>query len=144
MVLNRGEAPLEVTVTLFDLADNTHDSWVVRDIWQQADLGVAVGSLHVTVPAHGVRFLRMRPQAPPPYPPCPAGFTAHPPGYWHNLELVVKASTVAACAAKCSSGPACKAFEVFLGAGYPGACYNFGHNLTAPFTPAETVTCVKA
>ena len=87
--------------------------------------------LTVTVPAHGVRLLRMWPHAPPPprpppppgppppHPPCPAGFTAHAAGYWHNLDLRTKASTVAACAAEC--GPGCAAFEVFVGSGYPGA-----------------------
>jgi hypothetical protein len=34
-----------VGVTLYDLADNTHDSWVVRDVWAQSDLGVAAGRL---------------------------------------------------------------------------------------------------
>ena len=148
MVLNRGDAPLSVVVLLYDLADNTHNSWEVRDVWAQADLGVAVTSLTVVVPPHGVRLLRMRPQVPPPpppHPPCPADFAAHAAGYWRNTDYLGRGpGTVAACAAKCRNSTAeCAAFEVFVGDGYPGECYNFLSNLTLPFTAAESVTCVK-
>ena len=125
----------------------------MRDIWAHDDLGVATRSLLVTVPAHGVRLLRMRPHMPapprppappgppPPHPPCPSGYNAHTAGYWHNLDFMMKASTVAACAAKC--GKDCAAFEIFIGSGYPGDCYNFLANMTLPFTASESVTCVK-
>ena len=36
----------------------------------------------------------------------------------------------------------CVAFEVFLGAGYPGQCYLFLGNMSLPFTASESVTCV--
>ena len=39
-MLNRGDAPASATVSLYDLSDNTCNSWVVRDIWTQTDLGV--------------------------------------------------------------------------------------------------------
>jgi alpha-galactosidase len=155
MVLNRGETRLNVTVLLYDLADNTYNRWVVRDIWAKADLGVATNSLRVEVPPHGVRLFRMQPHVrplpsppgpPPPHPSCPADFSSHAGGYWHNLEFMGKGTgTVAECAAKCrnSTTKDCVAFEVFLGGGYPGDCYNFLRSMSPPFTVAQSVTCVK-
>ena len=156
MVLNRGETSLNVSVIMYDLADNTHNSWVVRDIWAKADLGVATNSLRVEVPAHRVRMFRMQPHAPrsppppgppgplPPHPPCPADFTSHSGGYWHNLEFMGKASgTVAECAAKCRDTSDCVAFEIFVGNGYPGDCYTFLRSMSPPFTAAQSLTCVK-
>ena len=140
-------AQLSVSVTLYDLADSTHNTWEVRDIWNHSDLGVASGSLQVDVPPHGVRFLRMKPRQPPLRPPCPADFAPHTGGYWHNLAVQGKApedGTIDECAALCrNSTDGCVAFEVFVGSGYPGQCYNFMHTLEAPFTPAQSVTCTK-
>ena len=156
MVFNRGVAALNVSVVLYDLADNTHATWAVRDVWKRADLGVSSDLLVVEVPPHGVRLLRMRPQQPappppppappPPHPPCPPEFAPHAGGYWHNTDYLGKTpGTVAECAAKClsHSSDACVAFEVFIGAGYPGQCYNFLHNMSLPFTSSESVTCVR-
>lgn len=152
MVFNRGDAPASVSVLLYDLADNTHNSWAARDVWAHADLGVATGTLEVTVPSHGVRLLRMRPQGPappsppspaPPHPPCPSEFSPHAGGYWHNTDFVGRApGTVDECALKCRGSADCVAFEVFLGAGYPGQCYLFLGNMSLPFTASESVTCV--
>jgi alpha-galactosidase len=152
MVLNRGEAPLTVTVELYDLADNTADSWAVRDVWAMHDLGVATGSLAVDVPAHGVRLLRMRPpppppppSPPPPTPACPPDFASHAAGYWHNTDFIGRApGTVEECAATCRNSTGnCVAFEIFIGNGYPGQCYNFLNSTEAPFTASASVTCVK-
>jgi hypothetical protein len=154
MVLNRGDTLQSVTVLLYDLADNTYDSWAVRDVWAQADLGVSTHTLVVVVPPHGVRLLRMYPQVPvpptppgppPPHPPCPSDFIPHVGGYWQNKDFLGRTpGTVAECAAKCRSSTSdCVAFEVFIGAGYPGQCYNFLNTMSFPFTASESVTCIK-
>jgi hypothetical protein len=54
-VFNRGDAPASVTVLLYDLADNSHNSWAVRDLWARHDLDAATQTLTVDVPGHGVR-----------------------------------------------------------------------------------------
>ena len=61
MVLNRGDAEGRFAVDLFDLSDNTHNTWSVRDVWAMADLPVATAQLVLTVPAHGARLMRMKP-----------------------------------------------------------------------------------
>lgn len=163
MVLNRGDAPASVTVTLYDLSDNTHDTWDVRDIWAHADLGVSTTSLVVQVPGHGVRLLRMRPHTaeppPPPAPPlaCPSGYQPHVGGFWANTypcpqkgtqpchEDSVNA-TAPACAAKCSGAAGCVAFELF-GDGVPWqptACYIFLEAMQPPFQAnAQSFTCTR-
>ena len=79
MALNRGDAAVNVTITLLDLGlaldDWPHHSWSARDVWAKSDLGVFtdamshsrhdswhyVHGMTVVVPAHGVRLLRMVP-----------------------------------------------------------------------------------
>lgn len=121
MVLNRGEAPLTVVVELYDLGDNTRNTFAVRDIWSREALGVRSGSLSVDVPAHGVRFLHLSP--PPPPPSCatpstaPTGFAlAAERGYYSNASTMVSKGNVSivACAALCASDASCVAFHVFF------------------------------
>ena len=155
MVLNRGESNTSVTLLMEDVGDSMHTTYGVRDLWAKANLsaGPVVKEVALTVPSHGVRMLRLWPMKPAPAPspapspppgprpPCPAGFQNHTSGFWSNLKIGAKHSTVAECATTCTDG--CVAFEVFLGAGYPGQCYTFMHTLGLPFTAAECATCVK-
>eukprot|EP01050_Picozoa_sp_SAG11_P009543 SAG11_NODE_907_length_6599_cov_13.219231_1_plen_502_part_00 len=159
MVLNRGEQPVRVAVLMYDLGDNTHDTFAVRDIWARADLSIWTGSLSVAVPAHGVRLLRMTPHPPPPphppspphppppHPPCPAGFSSHASGFWEvggrPPSQPMLNATVEECAAKCAKDDAA-AFEVFLSsAAGRGECYTF-LSTAAPFKAnPECVTCVR-
>jgi alpha-galactosidase len=151
MVLNRGDTPLTVSVELYDLGENLYDTYAVRDVWLRADLGVKTGTLQVSVPAHGVRLLRVQPPAPPappvPTPPCPpTDFTPNAGGYWRNAIPVGSTTngTVGGCAAACrSSAKDCVAFEVFVGDGYPGQCYHFLNSMSPPFTASASVTCIK-
>ena len=155
MVLNRGEANASMTLLMEDVGDSLHTTYRVRDLWLKANLSgePAVTRLVVDVPAHGVRLLRLWPMTPapppaplppPPHPPCPADFAAHTAGYWHNLDpLGGHFSNVSECAVDCRTKKACVAFEVFLGSGYPGQCYNFLNTMSLPFTVADSVTCVK-
>ena len=171
MVLNRGEINLTLVVNAEDVGDSMHAHYSVRDLWQHknltmttvatsrqrrgryaaADAATSAG-VQLTVPAHGVRMLRMwptqpppPPPPPPPHPPCPAGFEANgQAGYWKNLELRPTVLTVDGCGAACNSVGGCVAFELYL-APPPSAnnCYIFLAHLQDPFTPnAQSVTCL--
>ena len=127
-----------------------------RDLWAKANLSAVplVRDVTLTVAGHGVRLLRLWPQAPaapppplppPPHPPCPVDFAPHSAGYWNNTEFLAKTpGTVVACAAACRKTEECVAFEVYLGSGYPGQCYNFLSAMSLPFTASACVTCVTA
>ena len=58
VLLNRGEAPTQVTVNFADAGLSGTVS--VRDLRARADRGTAEGSYTATVPAHGTAFLRLR------------------------------------------------------------------------------------
>ena len=156
MVLNRGEADTNVTVPLEDVGDSLHTSFTARDLWARANLSQAPlqGSVVLTVPAHGVRFLRLWPVVPPPVH-CPADFTLYTTaGYWDNTDPCphndfnnctrdAANGTVTLCAAKCRATGGCVAFEVpAMREGM--ACYLFLNEMTPPFTANEgATTCVR-
>ena len=156
MVLNRGETPLTVIVDLYDLGDSTESTWAARDLWDHTDLRVFSRSMAVSVPAHGVRLLRMRPQVPsPPTPPqaCPAGFSTHAPGLWSNPQPCghypapanctatdTANGTAVLCGKKCKATEGCLAFEVFQGS--PATCHTFVGSLAPPFTPEPAAACL--
>jgi hypothetical protein len=135
-----------------------HDAYHVRDLWQRRNLSVTTTAgghraLNLSVPAHGVRMLRLWP-APPPS--CPSGFEPHASGYWANPSCAHGTSgenctrdhangTLPACGEKCiAASPDCVAFEVFDSGAADAACYLFLQPLTAPFTPnSECFTCVR-
>lgn len=58
VLLNRGEAPTEMTVNFADAGLEGEVS--VRDLRARADRGTATGSYTTTVPAHGTAFLKLR------------------------------------------------------------------------------------
>jgi alpha-galactosidase len=60
-LLNRSAAPAEITAW-FHRAGIIADSVLVRDLWAHADLGAFRREYKVTVPAHGVVMLRVRPK----------------------------------------------------------------------------------
>ncbi len=57
-LLNRGEAPAEMTVNFADTG--LKGDIAIRDLRARADRGTATGSYTVTVPAHGTAFLKLR------------------------------------------------------------------------------------
>lgn len=144
MVFNRGNVSLPmVPVNAQDIGDSMGQSYEVRDVWAHADLPMFTTIMHVAVPAHGVRLLRVRAPAARACP--PTGFAAHESGYWSNLtpatgDLVN--NTVALCATKCTKTAACRAFELYDS---PSACYIFLDQLVQPFVAnADCLTCVVA
>lgn len=164
MVLNRGDAPAAVTVMLDDIGDALTVRWSARDLWAHQDLGAVTHSFQVTVPAHGVKLLRMSPIAPipppspspPPPPVCPTGFTPHARGHWSNYmpappycpyptptnctTMDTANNTAPLCALKCKNTAGCLAFEVYAS----DACYVFLHVLEDPFVLVDTcLTCVR-
>lgn len=162
MVLNRGDSPLEVGIQLMDLGDSMYETYEARDLWERSDVGVFTAVMNVVVPAHGVRFLRMRrhspvpPPPPPPAPSCPEGYSAHAHGLWSNPEPCghypdVNCTTadkdtvnvtVSKCAKKCELTAGCLAFEIWQVA--PKACFVFIGELKQPFIPAaDCFTCVR-
>jgi hypothetical protein len=177
MVLNRGTTNATVNLAWEDVGDSMATAYAVRDLWQHVNLtvpvapqrtGRAVGraagrapalarGIELNVPPHGVRMLRLWPEAPPPPPTCPTGFTPHPAGYWFNTDPCPNNvwsnctadntnTTVAACTAKCVSVDGCVAFELYV-IGVPveeRSCYIFLHSLEPPFTAsAQSLTCVR-
>jgi hypothetical protein len=145
MLLNRGNTSQSLPLLMEDVGDSLHTTYSVRDVWQGADVGQVVGAMKLTVPAHGVRLLRLTPLAPAPPPHCLPGFTAKTPsGFWRNTGPAdYENNTVAECTAKCETTISCMALEVYQ-PGF-GACYNFLDSLELPFTliNADSITCVK-
>jgi hypothetical protein len=150
-------------------------SFAVRDVWARKDVGnFSQRFVAPSVPPHGNAFLRLRAIPPPPPPSCPAGYTAHTPGFWPKMPShpchggdcdMTNATcstggkcqfgvTVNECAKQCDDGPLphgidpslkCSAFEVFAPAG-ASACFNFYGALdSGGFTPDQSCfACVKA
>ena len=155
LVLNRNNGP-ESVYTRLDFAalvggnsdtgsraDAATSQYTVRDVQEEADLGVACGHVDLTLAPHQSAFLRLTRQpgsckpappahsctpptspTPPPTPaPCPtpsvvpAGFAVHTPhGYYSNPVGDNKGTlSITACAALCASaGSGCAAFHVFF------------------------------
>jgi hypothetical protein len=165
LLFNRLNSTIDITLNFEDVNDTSKRCWNVRDLWQGSDLGrmrdtfVAAG-----VPPHGCRLLRLSngsvcaPPPPAPLPACPAGFSAHAGGYWHNTDPCNSNFTRCAedhtntttimCGQRCSETDGCVAFELFLGRGTGAAsraCYIFLEQMQPPFTKCDghCVTCVK-
>jgi alpha-galactosidase len=60
-LLNRSEAPSEISVSWTDIGYPESVSSSVRDLWDGKDLGLKKGSYSTTVPSHGVVVLRIVP-----------------------------------------------------------------------------------
>ena len=58
ILLNRGTAKAEITITNDDLGWEENDKFTVYDIWQHRNLGVFTGKYSAVVEAHGVMFGR--------------------------------------------------------------------------------------
>ena len=62
-LFNRSDAPLDIRVTLSDLASAS--SWSIRDLWRKEDAGSHQKQYTAKqVPSHGVQFIRATPLAP--------------------------------------------------------------------------------
>ena len=59
-LLNRSDTTARITAWFRRTGVRT-DSALVRDLWTHADVGIFRGQDADTVPAHGVRMLRVRP-----------------------------------------------------------------------------------
>jgi alpha-galactosidase len=168
MVLNRAATNQTMHVALEDIGDPYVTHYAIRDMWARKNLSSVptmaqmgyqtfniVPTLLLTVPAHGVRFLRMWPlppaptpapsppaTPPPPIPPpaCPSGFNSHAAGYWHNPFPCGLSSganctedttniTAPLCAQKCKSFGTCVGFEIYSKL----ACWLFLGKLQEPF-----------
>ena len=114
----------------------------------KANLTVEFKAAHTTV----------GPQPPPPTPPpppqvCPAGWVAHPAGFWQNpwpcglsgtpgCHVDYANVSMDACAHKCVLTKGCLGFEVYQV--LPKACYLFVDELKLPFIPnPDCATCVR-
>jgi alpha-galactosidase len=60
-LLNRGEAPSQITVSWTDVGYPQSLSITVRDLWEKKDLGAMKGSYSATVPVHGAVVVRLMP-----------------------------------------------------------------------------------
>ena len=146
MVFNRGTESVNTEVLLSDLGDSMQSTFFVRDLWAHQDLGIVSGSLKVTLPAHGVKFLKMTPP-PPPVGDCPSGWEQHVAGVWSNptpcgvypvpdscVERDNENNTAELCVHKCASTPGCQAFEVFPSTS-SNQCWLFVGEVKQPFVP---------
>ena len=61
ILLNRGSAGTDISVSWEDLAYPAHLSATVRDLWAKKDLGKSTGTFSATVPPHAVVMLRITP-----------------------------------------------------------------------------------
>jgi len=61
ILLNRGNAEQEITVTWDELGYPDHISAGVRDLWQHKDLGKFTGKFSSLVPSHGVVMVTVKP-----------------------------------------------------------------------------------
>jgi len=59
-LFNRGETATQVRAKWSDLG--LKGAQIVRDLWRQQDVGVFEGQFMVSVPRHGVAFVRLRPK----------------------------------------------------------------------------------
>lgn len=141
MVFNRGEVPLSaVPINAQDIGDSMSMNYEVRDVWSHQDLPPFANWMHVAVPAHGVRLLRVRTQTTS----CPTGFTVHQRGYWGNPTPAAATGgdtvnkTSALCGMKCTKTAGCKGFELYESQ----ACYIFLNELQKPFVEdSDCFTC---
>jgi alpha-galactosidase len=61
VLLNRGSAEQEITVSWQDLGYPNHLSGAVRDLWQHKELGKFTGKFSGTVASHGVVMVTVKP-----------------------------------------------------------------------------------
>jgi alpha-galactosidase len=61
ILLNRGPADTDISVSWEDLGYPAHLSAGVRDLWAKKDLGKSTGTFSAKVPSHGVVMLRVTP-----------------------------------------------------------------------------------
>jgi alpha-galactosidase len=61
ILLNRGAADADISVSWEDLGYPAHLSAAIRDLWAKKDLGKSTGAFSAKVPSHGVVMLRVTP-----------------------------------------------------------------------------------
>jgi len=71
-LFNRGETDTTMVARWPELG--LSHTQIVRDLWRQADLGIADGQFRAAVPRHGVVLLRLRPDPALPAPKFVDGF----------------------------------------------------------------------
>ena len=60
-LLNRGQAPAQISVSWADIGYPAHLSASVRDLWAKKELGRRAGGFGATVPSHGVVMVKVEP-----------------------------------------------------------------------------------